>query len=594
MVANFGWSAGDIVTAIEIIWRIIKAFDEAKGAKKQYAASCAFLRSFTPVLERMKLQIENVASTQLQDDMLIQAETISIAYADFDKYLDKKYALSSSKPQDVRRIIASIRWSLDDLHEKVQKLQQKVINAVQLFQTLIVQEIQIQVSKIASDVRDAQSGSERREDLLRSISTTLAQINKQNEHLQQASVDYQSSLDEQRNEQDEREKTTELELKEISQSQKQLAQSLLELKECIEKQRERAPQSEVADWDEVADQAAEQSLLSKDAQARTQQELNRTANFLQGTTQVTGNQHVGQLAQKADGANRLFSSVAPLAGGLSKFFGGGSSSTPPAKASSNTTSSQSSTGTWVPKKVPGPGAAKASGTVQPRRHSDLRTGRRQPQPLPDIRSLPPPPVRYVPAEGTEPSTFNRSAASTGAQKSQIGPPPRPALPPRSASIQLLPLPSPKPGYVLNDKDKEQQRHPEFSLRSASKNRPACPPKSRSLCDDATMFVRQPTPIVSDGQHMTMTISTPSSFETSPSLLATSPTSMGSTNPPKLPPRLPPRKPSGDYVNGHSLMAPAVSAMPPSHNNCTDAVSTVRDLRNKFEGSPLMGVRSAKI
>jgi hypothetical protein len=516
MVGNFGWSAGDIVTAIEIIRHIIEAFDGAKGAKKQYATSCAFLRSFTPVLERMKLQIENAASTQLQDDMLIQAETISIAYADFDKYLDKKYALSSSKPRDVKRIIASIRWALDDLHEKVQKLQQKVINAVQLFQTLIVQEIQIQVSKIASDVRGAQSGGERREDLLRSISTTLAQINKQNEHLQKASADYQSSLDGQRNEQDEREKTTKLELKEISESQKQLMQSLSELKECIEKQRERAPQSEVADWDEVADQAAEQSLLSKDAQAKTQQELDHTTNLLQGAGQVTGNRHVGHLATKAEGAGRLFG---PMAGGLSKFFGGGSSSTPPAKASSNTTSSRSSTTTWVPKKVPGPGAAKASGPVQPRRHADLLTGRRQPQPIPDIRSLPPPPVRYVPAEGTELSTFNRSAARTGAQKPQMGLPPKPALPPRSASIQL-PLPSPKTGYVISCK--------------------------------------------------------------------------GSTNPPRLPPRLPPRKPSGDDVNGHSLMVPAVSAMPPSHNNSTDTPSTVRDLRSKFEGLRLMGVRSAEI
>jgi hypothetical protein len=217
---------------------------------------------------------------------------------------------------------------------------------------------------------------------------------------------------------------------------------------------------------------------------------------LQGTNQVTGNRHVGHLAQKAEGAGRLFSSVTPMAGGLSKFFDDGSSSTPPAKASSNTTSSQSSTKTWVPKKVPGPGAAKASGPVQPRRHADLQTGRRQPQPIPDIRSLPP-----------SLSTFNRSAASTGAQKSQMGLPPKPALPPRSASIQL-PLPSPKTGYVVNGRDKEQQRHPEFSLRSVSKNRPAYPPKSRSLRDDTTVFVRQPTPIVSDGQHMTITISTP--------------------------------------------------------------------------------------
>jgi hypothetical protein len=374
--------------------------------------------------------------------MLTQAETISIAYADFDKYLDKKYALSSSNPRDVRRIIASIRWSLDDLHEKVRKPQQKVINAVQLFQTLIVQEIQIQVSKIASDVRGAQQGSERREDLLRSISTTLAQINRQNEHLQQASTDYQSSLDEQRNGQDERERTTELELKEVSQSQKQLAQSLLELKKSIEKQREHAPQSEVADWDAVADQAEEQSLLSEEAQTRTQQELDQTANLLHGTSQVTGNQHVGHLAQKAEGAGRLFSSVTPLAGGLGKkFFGGGSSPSAAARGSSNnTTSSQSSKKVWVPKKIPGPGAAQASGQVQPRRHADLLTGQRQPQPLPDIRSLPPPPARYVRAESTELSTIKVSATSTVAQKPLLNPPPKPALPSRAASIHL-PLPS---------------------------------------------------------------------------------------------------------------------------------------------------------
>jgi hypothetical protein len=65
MVVAFGWSAGDIATAIQIIWHIIEAFDRAKGAKKQYAASCAFLRSLTPVLERMKLQIKNAESTQL-------------------------------------------------------------------------------------------------------------------------------------------------------------------------------------------------------------------------------------------------------------------------------------------------------------------------------------------------------------------------------------------------------------------------------------------------------------------------------------------------------------------------------------------------
>jgi hypothetical protein len=31
----FGFSAGDIVLAVKVIWQLVEAFDTAKGAKKQ-------------------------------------------------------------------------------------------------------------------------------------------------------------------------------------------------------------------------------------------------------------------------------------------------------------------------------------------------------------------------------------------------------------------------------------------------------------------------------------------------------------------------------------------------------------------------------
>jgi hypothetical protein len=143
--------------------------------------------------------------------------------------------------------------------------------------------------------------------------------------------------------------------------------------------------------------------------------------------------------------------------------------------------------------------------------------------------------------------------------------------------------------MLNERDSEQQSSPESSPRSLSKSRPACPPKPRSLRDEATGFVRQLPPTVSDGRQMTNTVSTPSSFETSPTFLAIPPTSPSS----RSPPRLPPRKSTENNINGHSLMPPAIPAMPQSDENTKETASTLRDLRNMFEGARLMRVRSTE-
>ena len=286
---TFGWSAGDLAAATQIICHVINAFDRAKGSKNQYAASCAFLRTLGPVLERVKLQIEATESGKLQNDMLIQAEVIINAYTGFEAYLDKRHGLSARRPSDVSRVVATIKWSFDELHDKVQRLQEKIINAVQLFQTPIIQEIQFQVSCIAGDMAASRQSGAQREELLKSVTATLAKINKQNEVLEQASSDYQSSLDEQRNEQDQTAKATLAEIAEISESQKRLARSLAELTECIEKQRQQAEsQAEAAQWQGVAVQAEEQTSTAEKDQQRTLQELDNTKNILQGGSELGG------------------------------------------------------------------------------------------------------------------------------------------------------------------------------------------------------------------------------------------------------------------------------------------------------------------
>ena len=132
-LVHFGWSAGDIVKATEIIWGIAEAFDNAKGAKAKYATSSAFLRGLVPVLERILQCVESPDQSQLQETILVQAVIILEAYEDFKGYLDKRVGLASS-PQGTRGTLRYITQTLvsafDEMQGKVQSLQTRVVNAM--------------------------------------------------------------------------------------------------------------------------------------------------------------------------------------------------------------------------------------------------------------------------------------------------------------------------------------------------------------------------------------------------------------------------------------------------------------------------------
>ena len=139
---GFGFSAGDIAMAIQILWRIMKAFDRAKGAKKQYALSCGFLRQLIPVVKRMEMQLKETQDESLHSDLAEQFEAISVAYEDFDSYLAKKYnGLSAKEPIKAKQILLTIRWALDELNDKVQKFKVRVNDALQIYQARMLQEI---------------------------------------------------------------------------------------------------------------------------------------------------------------------------------------------------------------------------------------------------------------------------------------------------------------------------------------------------------------------------------------------------------------------------------------------------------------------
>ena len=136
----FGWSAGDIVQSIRVIWVIVEAFDSAKRSKKTYVESRAFLRALAPVLQRIQQYLEKPQQDAYKKDMEVQARIIGEAYTVFEAHLDKRLGLSS-RSVNTKFVAHTLLWALDDISEKVQKLKTKVVDAVAFLGPILAFEI---------------------------------------------------------------------------------------------------------------------------------------------------------------------------------------------------------------------------------------------------------------------------------------------------------------------------------------------------------------------------------------------------------------------------------------------------------------------
>jgi hypothetical protein len=87
VVPLFGWSAGDVVTSIQILCAIAGAFKEASGAKSQYRETASWLESFASDLERMKEYITENPDARYTSNMVEQVARIDQHYAEFETYL---------------------------------------------------------------------------------------------------------------------------------------------------------------------------------------------------------------------------------------------------------------------------------------------------------------------------------------------------------------------------------------------------------------------------------------------------------------------------------------------------------------------------
>jgi hypothetical protein len=99
-----------------------------------------FLKAFVPVLQRIQQYLENPEDDKYAKDMLAQGTVVWKAYSDFQTHLEKRHGLSL-RQSDPRSIVDTIRWSLDDVADRVQKLRSRVIDAMTFIGPLLAFEI---------------------------------------------------------------------------------------------------------------------------------------------------------------------------------------------------------------------------------------------------------------------------------------------------------------------------------------------------------------------------------------------------------------------------------------------------------------------
>ena len=327
----FGWSSGDIAIAIEILSHVLKAFNRAKGAKKQYALSCGFLRQLVPVIKRIQTQIADAKNEELRNDLAEQCVAINAAYDDFDAFLHKRYnGLSAQNAYKAKEILQTIRWSLDELHEKVHKFRDRVNDALQPYKALMLQEVCNRVSSLELELANGSTAHGQR---ISEIQAAMGDVTEQvrlHEELAKDHHQFQASLFEglkqqqtqgtaairgdlaemraemQANHQDLLH-SSELERVSSEETHLQLLQCRKDIVGIIGKQQRQAQdQAEIAEWVQLQAQAKQDAESSERAQKLIEGNIQATGKAFTLLGNATKDKRFNKVAKKVEGSGAIF------------------------------------------------------------------------------------------------------------------------------------------------------------------------------------------------------------------------------------------------------------------------------------------------
>jgi hypothetical protein len=138
---SFGWSAGDIATAIAVIYNLIQALDDANGAVKDYREAVAFLDGLRRVLEPLQTFSDWGAYPAHGRDIGQQVNLIKLPIKEF---LDTILKYEPSLGEDARRswqrrlptTLRKLQWHIF-MTKKVLSLRAKIESHMRILDSLM-------------------------------------------------------------------------------------------------------------------------------------------------------------------------------------------------------------------------------------------------------------------------------------------------------------------------------------------------------------------------------------------------------------------------------------------------------------------------
>jgi hypothetical protein len=135
----FGWSAGDIASAIKVIVQVAKAFKTSDGAAERYQRTCDFLSSFKTTLKRLETYVEANPNDAYASDIGEQLQRIQNPWGRFVGFVEQYEASLAHGSQKSRfdKARKIVKWTLKDLSGEVEKLQEAIQSPLQLIDPLL-------------------------------------------------------------------------------------------------------------------------------------------------------------------------------------------------------------------------------------------------------------------------------------------------------------------------------------------------------------------------------------------------------------------------------------------------------------------------
>jgi Mg2+ and Co2+ transporter CorA len=135
---SFGWSAGDIVSAIKLITEIVNALDEAQGVVDEYRSTTYFLTSLTRTIAVFSELETNQLPDALKTELSSQLYHIKIHIEAFLSEISQYRKLIN--PLQYKNKLSNVRSKLSwhfKVEERVRKLQNAICKNLQILEILL-------------------------------------------------------------------------------------------------------------------------------------------------------------------------------------------------------------------------------------------------------------------------------------------------------------------------------------------------------------------------------------------------------------------------------------------------------------------------